>query len=187
MKKAQHQLHARIGSIIKTAVRNHSDCQVILDAACTTKGKGQQISLYADTKDSSINVVRVDAAIIKHNKVIAIVEIEESGRIPSRLYAKFFSAYSCNKYMRGTDELSLSERLRYCQVYSAAKFEENTSRLRNWAYNAENIKKFLKAINASKGKNRRAWRYEYFSGTTADFAEGSEDHLKLVEFLTKAL
>ena len=92
----RHQKHMKIGSIISRAFGE----QAIFDYACSGgSSRKQQIPLFADRKKATdTRMCNVDIALINGNYVKVIIEIEESGIIPTKICGKFLTS-SFSKYL----------------------------------------------------------------------------------------
>ena len=86
----RHQKHMKIGSIISRAFGE----QAIFDYACSGgSSRKQQIPLFADRKKATdTRMCNVDIALINGNYVKVIIEIEESGIIPTKICGKFLTS-----------------------------------------------------------------------------------------------
>ncbi len=92
----RHPKHREIGDIISRAFGNNA----IFDYACVGGSfRKQQIPLFTDRKKTAeTRMCNVDIALINGNDVKVIIEIEESGIIPTKICGKFLTS-SFSKYL----------------------------------------------------------------------------------------
>ena len=87
MNDNKHPLHLEIGCKLKEFAR---DFDVLLDPAC---GGDQNIQIFMEeTKSFETQICNVDALLIKNNKIIIIIEIEETNIKPTQICGKFLTS-----------------------------------------------------------------------------------------------
>lgn len=83
-----HPLHVAVAEAI--ARRLGSQYELLRDAAC---GGAQHLSLFAGPrKGLDTRLCDVDALVVSEGIVRAVIEVEESGFIPTKICGKFFQA-----------------------------------------------------------------------------------------------
>jgi hypothetical protein len=117
-----HPLHKAIGSLLSQL--SSSNIEVILDEAC---GGEQQISLFVgSTKERRNRLCKVDAMIIQNGKVRIIIEIEESGFIPTKICGKYLtSALSTNYLWQNTAKELSPDSILFLQIVAEKEFSND--------------------------------------------------------------
>ena len=181
MTKKQHGLHILIAERLNE-MRLPGDCRILLDNACYANAKGKKQTLPMSTIDKRTRKTvysLVDVVITKGDRVVAVVEIEESGIKPMKICGKVFSsafcAYCIPPYLE-TKPIRMSKPVLFVQVLrdpddktkKKQRFEDR------WKDLAEQINKILSI--ESTGCNIS--NYALISGTIDEFKKEKGDKLK---------
>jgi len=116
----KHPLHKAVASII--IARIPAGFELVSDPAC---GGIQHLPLFiGQGKAIRTRMCCVDILVIRDGKVHAIVEIEESGFIPSKICGKFLQAALANHFIHDTrteGPISYGENVLFIQVLDGSK------------------------------------------------------------------
>jgi len=84
-----HQKHLEIGKIL---LKQYPD-NVVLDYACTNEMPKQQIPLFFSSKKTADSrLCNVDAVLLNDGLLKVIIEVEETGIIPTKICGKFLTS-----------------------------------------------------------------------------------------------
>lgn len=122
----QHQLHQLVGEIL---VRNFGENVKLDFACCKNTDARQQLPLFSSEDTSrETQLCKVDMLIVSENKVKVVIEIEESGRIPTKICGKFLTTGLAKLYKpyKG-NALSLASPLLFIQVLSSVGIPDKSS------------------------------------------------------------
>ncbi len=145
----KHQLHSKVGEQLEEVFL--FPYKVLLDPAC---GGDQHISLFINKKNRENIMCKIDAAIVNDNKINAIIEVEESGISPTKIFGKFYTSYFSSIYIRYVEEYNYSEKIGYFQLIDVSKTnEERSSKERQLKYIENEINKFINDNENSKIKS----------------------------------
>lgn len=115
---AEHKLHQVVGNIVTHSFGE----KVKLDyACCNSMDFKQQLPLFSSEDTSrETQLCKVDMLIVSENKVRVVIEIEESGRIPTKICGKFLTTGLAKLYKpyKG-NALLLASPLLFIQVLSS--------------------------------------------------------------------
>jgi hypothetical protein len=100
---AEHPLHEAVGGLLKELAREKGFV-VRLDDDC---GGDQHIPLFLASKSNETCLCKVDAMLLKEvngsKEVVAVIEIEESGIIPTKICGKFLTTALSSEYDHEND------------------------------------------------------------------------------------
>jgi hypothetical protein len=118
----EHPLHKQIGDALD-ALSTLDNCKIVKDEAC---GNKQQISLFiGENKNRENRICKVDAAIVIKGHLKVIVEIEESGFIPTKICGKYLTSALSEKYIRGNENIPLSNTgVLFVQIVASENFSK---------------------------------------------------------------
>jgi hypothetical protein len=121
---SKHPLHEYVGCLLSRYQSENTE--VILDEACNPGGyygDRQQISLFAnDVKSRKDRLCKVDAMIVKDGKVKIILEIEESGFIPTKVCGKYLTSALSTRYIRDNVKMELEKNsILFIQIIDTGK------------------------------------------------------------------
>jgi hypothetical protein len=129
-----HHLHKKIGSILN-GMQDIFGIEVILAPECIPEGrKGQVIPLFMEnTISNKTKICNVDAMVEKNEKIKIIIEIDESGNIPTHICGKYFTsnlAKLCTyKCLGGRKERKIDKASVYfIQIIDDGNLPENSSK-----------------------------------------------------------
>jgi hypothetical protein len=108
----KHPLREKIGCLLDKFKSRHTNTKVFLDEACSGINKSkQQISLFAgDVKNKKSRLCKVDAMIVKDGYCKIVVEIEESGFIPTKICGKYLTTALSTHYLRDNEKIELDKK-----------------------------------------------------------------------------
>lgn len=143
----EHKLHQVVGDI---AVRNFGENVKLDFACCKNTDARQQLPLFSSREKSrKTQLCKVDMLIISGNEVKVIIEIEESGMIPTKICGKFLTSGLAKYYIHyGEKEVLLANPLLFIQVLNSEKIPEKSSIQSQWV----NIGKALQRLGEVDGR-----------------------------------
>lgn len=110
-----HPLHQSVADRIAKAVND--DCELVRDPAC---GGVQQLPLFVGTRKArDTRMCCVDLLLLMGGRVRGIVEIEESGFLPTKICGKFLQACLADHFIHDTRNegpVPYAERVLFVQV-----------------------------------------------------------------------
>jgi len=149
----KHCLHKIVGDLIYKKFDGLDGVTVKKDFECCNKNDPrEQLPLFSSLKDQSriTQLCKVDMLIIANDKVKVIVEIEESGMIPTKICGKFLTSGLAQCYRSSKQQkcFPLSDKLLFIQVLSSKKIPKRSSIEPQW----ESMENVLKSIKNIKGR-----------------------------------
>jgi hypothetical protein len=173
----EHKLHQVVGDIV---VRNFGE-KVKLDfACCKSSDSRKQLPLFSSEDTSrETQLCKVDMLIVSENKVKVVLEIEESGRIPTKICGKFLTTGLAKLYKpHKGNALLLASPLLFIQVLSSAGIPDKSS-IPNQLCNIE------RAMRKISNVDGRQMYYLLFVGEPNTFESKQEAELigRIEEFL----
>jgi hypothetical protein len=115
-----HALHIAVAEELQK--RLVSSIELIRDSAC---GGSQHLSLFVGTnRRRDTHICDVDLLIVSENQVRVIVEIEESGFLPTKICGKFFQSAIATHFIHGSgagSALSFVNHVLFVQVLDGSK------------------------------------------------------------------
>jgi hypothetical protein len=123
----KHPLHKKIGCLLREKFQS-GNTDVILDEACDNRKSGkQQIPLFmGDVKNRKSSLCKVDAMIVEGDSCKAVIEIEESGFLPTKIFGKYLTTAFSTCHLRNDKRIKLeSKGVFFLQVINARKFTED--------------------------------------------------------------
>ena len=173
-----HPLHKIAGYLVCKKFNNREGITVKKDFACCGKEDIQeQLPLFSSGEKSRVTqLCKVDMLVVVKNEVKVIIEIEESGMIPTKLCGKFLTSGLAQYYMPYKKEkIPISKNLLFIQILSSERIPEKSSIQPQWI----NIKNALKSIREIGGKKVS---YELIIGAPNDFGEkNARELLRCIE------
>ena len=142
-KSVEHPLHEEVGQIVKRAAALHPDCRVLDDSAC---GGNQRIPLFV-TKQKSRKTAYccVDSLILKGNQVRVILEIEESGFIPTKICGKFLTSALSSYFIHESENaqpIEMAPSVAFIQILATTPLIPGSSKAEQW----KNLEKSIQGI-----------------------------------------
>jgi len=124
----EHIKHLKIGHILQ---KHFSKENLVLDYACTNDTPKQQIPLFSVIeKSASSRLCNIDAALLKDGFLRVIIEIEETGIIPTKICGKFltsaFAEYLIHNSICGSP-VKINDCL-FVQILNDQNLESNTKK-----------------------------------------------------------
>jgi len=178
-----HPLHIAVGLVLQEAARNASETSALLDPAC---GGSQHLPLFLSSEKSRrTRLCCVDGLILQRGRIKVVVEIEESGRKPTKVCGKFFSAALAAGFIHdshGGNLIPMDESAVFVQVLDTDRIAfERTARFHQWEQVATAIKARLPIPGAS------IRHYDLFQGCVDDFAPAGARRSDLLRRLIEVL
>lgn len=171
-----HPLHKKVGEALKADPP--TGCEVVLGKDCGTK---QELPLYVDDPKPDPDAKRycqVDILILKENRVRGIIEIEESGFEPIKIFGKFFaSAFSTfyHNESHGHVRIPMGDCTFFLQVMDSSDFEDGSKREQ-----FRNAKRSILSVIALLGSRITTYKLIAVAG-----ADDSGQIEKLVQWVEK--
>jgi hypothetical protein len=144
-----HPLHFAIAVEIQKRIPTH--CELFKDTAC---GGAQHLPLFVGKKKGrDTHMCDVDLIIISKNKVRCIVEIEESGFLPTKICGKFLQSAFATHFIYNVQpnlEVPYGDRVLFVQVLDGSKWnQQKTSKYKQ----ANLIENKIRNMLSFKGSN----------------------------------
>ena len=173
----EHKLHQVVGEIVTGSFRENVKFDY---ACCKNMDSRQQLPLFSSEDTSrETQLCKVDMLIVAENKVKVVIEIEESGRIPTKICGKFLTTGLAKLYKpHKGNALPLASPLLFIQVLSSKGIPEKSS-IPNQLRNIE------RAMRKISNVDDRQMYYLLFVGepNTFESKHGAELTSKIGEFL----
>lgn len=155
-------LHKKIGTAIQ-----YSNCKIIKSREC---GGNQNIPLFCSKeKGNDTEYCNVDLLILKNKKIKVIIEIEESGIIPTKICGKFLQSALSSYYIHESENnvpIDMDNSVTFIQILDTSNLEETTSKYDQFT----NIEKSIQNIIPIKGNTID--KYKLFFGNNLNFNNG---------------
>ncbi len=120
-----HLLHLAVAEELRQ--RLDSRFELVRDPAC---GGNQQLPLFVgQRKARETRMCCVDLLVLQSGTVRAIVEIEESGFLPTKIYGKFLQAALSTHFIhdsRPEGTIPYADKVLFIQVLDGSKFKQDT-------------------------------------------------------------
>jgi hypothetical protein len=100
--KKKHPLHLAVADEIQDHLDSHPDSQVELkrDPACGGQQPKQHLPLFiGKDKANDTRMCCVDLLVISNQRIRVIIEIEESGFLPTKIFGKVFQAAIADNFI----------------------------------------------------------------------------------------
>ncbi|MDR2796983.1 MAG: hypothetical protein LBB80_01430 [Treponema sp.] len=147
-------LHKKTGDILKNLEKNLK-IDVVLDKACGIgkTGKSQNIPLFLkkeEIKSNETEICDVDAMVIKNNEIKIIIEIEESGFLPTKIYGKYMASNLAEYYAHDTLENEILEikksNVLFIQIIDTKGLESISSKPEQFKNIEKSINNLIKTV-----------------------------------------
>ena len=149
-----HPLHKKIGNII----RDLNLPGVIYSPECAGK-KGHNIPLFRSKRKSSANEYsNVDLLILKEDKIRAIIEIEESGFTPIKIFGKFLASAVASNYIYKEINAEMADNVCFIQIIDIRGLKPKSRKPKQYE-NIENSIKNILPLKNSKIKKYKLFRW----------------------------
>jgi hypothetical protein len=126
-----HPLHKAVAKEIASIPRGRNE--LLLDPAC---GGEHQLPLFMGSNRSrERRMCLVDALVLASGRVKVIVEIEESGFLPTKIGGKFLTSALATHFIRDTppEAIPFAEKVLFVQVLDGSKSHMGSLQKRNQA------------------------------------------------------
>ena len=174
-----HNFHQTIGAVVTKETFPNCD-EIVKDSAC---GGKQEVPLfYTETKSNETKIAQVDLLIIQNSKVKVIIEIEESGDLPTKVFGKFFASAFSKYYIHWTKKnvpVSLSNSTSFIQIMDTSKKSIASSKMKQFAFIEEAIQ-----MGLPSGKFKT---YNLIYGSESEFEPGGSKRDELITLIKQAL
>jgi len=181
-RSASHELHETIGSLVDRI--GVPGVEIVKDSACEGESKkleSQRIPLYfKNQKGRDTWYCNVDILFLDKSGLRVIVEIEETGIKPTKIYGKLLTSAMARFYIhrkRAKKPVPMAKRVLFVQVLKSPQSGDMESREMQW----ENIRTSLK----EEMPIGQITDYELVYGSSGDFR--SQKGIALLDFLTSFL
>jgi hypothetical protein len=125
-----HPLHLAVADVIDEQIKANNQGELIRDPACGGKQHKQQLPLFInENKHRDTRMCCVDLLVIKSNQVEFIIEIEESGFLPTKICGKFLQSALANYFIHESlpeKQCAYAEKVLFIQVIDGSKFPEKS-------------------------------------------------------------
>lgn len=169
-----HPLHFEIGRFL-SQLTVPSDCRLLLAPEC---GGVQNLPLFcSQQKSNDAEYCNVDMMVVKSGKIRFLLEIEESGLLPTKVCGKFLTSALSTHFIHDVlhnAATPMENDVTFVQVLDAEKLPIATKKSSQWEALARSIQNILPI----KGSGITIYRLFFFRGVT----EFKSDHEKKAEF-----
>jgi len=138
-----HEVHKELGTWITEVFCGY---EIIKDAACTDAScnRRQQVRLYRDLiKSKPENYCFVDMIIVKDNVIKVIIEIEESGFSPTKIYGKFLTSALCSYYHFQKRSIEINKHAAFIQIIAMGEIKKKSIKIMQYQNIEKSIRKIL--------------------------------------------
>lgn len=153
-----HPLHFVVGSFLSSIVLSKNE-RLLLAPEC---GGSNNLPLFMSSqKRNDTEICNVDALIIQNDNVRIIIEIEESGLIPTKICGKFLTSALSTHLIHdilSDQAMCLAEKVCFIQIIDSSRFPQNSSKLKQGNNLELSIQNILPINNISE------YSLLYFSG-----------------------
>jgi len=171
---SKHRLHKRIYTIIKAALPVAKGYSLHADYSCSGSRRSgiTRIPLFLGPGKSRISqLCYVDLIILQHRAIKVLVEIEESGRQPTKILGKFLTSAIATHFAHPSlspAPIPKDKKVLFVQIISSDDLRPNTSRRRQW----QSIGEFIRAM-VRKGNVKGIFDYRLLVGKPSEFRTNS--------------
>jgi len=171
MASGSHKLHMLVKMIVESSLPE--GCEARFDSACNEKESDsfkQHLPLFnSDIKANENVFCNVDILILKNGMISVIMEIEESGILPTKICGKFLTSALSSEHIHDLDDnepVKFSDNILFIQVlcHTNTSQEEKSKLRQKWG----NLEESINAILPLKGSSVKKYRLLY--GRLDDFA-----------------
>jgi hypothetical protein len=173
-----HPLHVAILELLNKSINCGKDIKIYPDSSCLKKKNKNKmhVSLFlGNLKKRTYHFCDVDLLITHNDKIKIIIEIEESGRQPVKIFGKVFTSAMATHFIHhkiAPDGITKHDKVLFIQVIDSSKLKENGYRKKQW----EEIRKLLENIVNNKSL-KDITQYEMFIGKGSEFKSDSKSEL----------
>lgn len=125
-----HPLHLAIAEFL-SAIHLPAHCKLLLAPEC---GGTHNLPLFCcDQKSSDAEYCNVDALVVKNSRVCFILEIEESGLIPTKVAGKFLTSALSTHFIHNilnNAATPMGDQVTFVQVLDATKLQPTTKKFK---------------------------------------------------------
>ncbi len=192
-----HDLHKLVRKLITESktINAIPGVKPLFDSACIdgNEDDGQHLPLFFGERRANEDVYcNVDGLILKDKKVAVIIEIEESGMLPTKICGKFLTSALSATHLHGEREaypIQFAENVLFIQVLRVRKDSPEHSKITaKWENLEKSINAILPLYDFILGKHRRVKAYRLFYEDLESFSgepwermeEAIEAHLKYI-------
>jgi hypothetical protein len=147
-----HPLHLAIGQFLYT-LNLPQQTQLLLAPEC---GGSHNLPLFSSIqKGNDTEFCNVDALIIQNNTVSVIIEIEESGLIPTKICGKFLTTALSTHFIHNilnNQATNMASKVCFIQIIDSSKLPKGTSKLRQGNNIELSIQRILPVNNVCEYK-----------------------------------
>jgi len=136
----KHQLHKKVGVLLKEYAKQNG-FEAILDSACEDNSK-RHVSLFSSAKSHKIEtrLCCVDAMLLKDGKVAVVIEIEETGFLPTKICGKYLTTALSRAYNREGKLIVMKEKsVNFIQILDTSSLAPSSRKPKQF----ENIKEAI--------------------------------------------
>lgn len=168
-------LHIKIE--ISLQDKDFPGCSIIRDPAC---GKGNYIRLFSSKENKKDkNYCKVNLLILKDSKINVILEIEESGITPIKIFGKFLASALSSNYIYMNDNFDMAKSATFIQILDTSGMKDKSSKQLQFT----NIEKSIQNIIPINQSNIN--QYKLFFGDYSDF---NQDKIKeIICYINEAI
>lgn len=172
--KDSHLLHKKIGNRFQD--NDFPNCKIVKSSEC---GREQKIPLFcSNITKKNTKYCEVDLLFIKNNKIKVILEIEESGITPIKIFGKFLTSALSSIYFYKNSIHEMDNSVVFIQIVCTKLKDKHSKREQ-----LTNIKNSIQNIIPVQGS--KIERYKLFCGSNSDF---DKDKLnEIVDFIQGVL
>jgi len=182
MSKIEHPLHRAIGDFLRQ-MEFSSNSQPLWAQEC---GGQQNIPLFcSQDKANHTELCNVDFLVLQNQKVKLILEIEESGLLPTKICGKFLTSALSTQFIHrvlGDQPLPMDEEVTFIQVLDSTMLQPNTAKMKQGLELQRAIQKALEF----RWTKIRFYHLIFFNGVD-EFQQRCQELRSIIESATRLL
>jgi hypothetical protein len=172
-----HPLHEAIGDFIRQMALPNA-CVLALAPEC---GGPRNIPLFCSVQKSNhTEFCNADVLIAKNGKVGLIIEIEESGLLPTKICGKFLTS-ALSTHFTHDSPTAIHEEVVFIQILNSEKLKDRTAKIRQGL----ELERAIRSALAFPWTKIKQYHLFFFKGV-ADFQTNVEKRNKVGEIIQAA-
>lgn len=170
-------LHRELGNIVNSMNLQN----FFMDPDC---GGSYSIPLYYEDSSGRVEYSNVDMLIYKDNEIKLIIEIEETGRNPIKIFGKFFASAFAQYYMVASERINMGNSITFIQILSSS-FGKNREKsvtkrkIHQWNSVGDIIKRMIPIERC------KIIKYELLIGNISEFRDEKNEKRQKLDGLIK--
>jgi len=172
-----HPLHEVIGSFLQQ-LPLPADCRLLLAREC---GGNQNLPLFCSQQKSNYTeYCNFDALVVKRGEISFLMEIEESGLIPTKVCGKFLTAALSTHFIHdvlNNAATPMGSHVTFVQILDSSKLPRRTKKIQQGSLLEQSIQNILPCVKGPI-KTYRLFFIDGVEGFHADHSEFQQVFMK---------